>query len=105
MTQIAKKVGGRYDKEKSLITGLDRVGYDYVANRFKSAGFKVFKSYNSDHPGLNLMNQIADERWYHVTVEPGGAKTGPPKRITIHCDVHKPDTFEHLRKDYWGLPF
>jgi hypothetical protein len=68
MSHIAKSVGGRYDKETSLITGLDKVKFGYVAHRFRSAGLEVFTNYNPDHPGLNLRVQVAGERWYHVTI-------------------------------------
>jgi len=89
MSGIAKKVGGRFDNRSGTIRGLEKVQSQYVVKRFESAGFSQFRSYNSQHPGVNLERKEGNDTvWYHVTVEPGkqGGGATSPSRITIHCD-------------------
>lgn len=77
LTSIAKKAGGRYNERSGTIKGLERVQSQYVLKRFESAGFDLFHSYNSQHPGVNLERQESNDTvWYHVTVEPGKQGSG-----------------------------
>ena len=116
MTGIAKKVGGRLDKDKygnilGTISGLEKLQTQYVVNRFRATGFVEFYSYNrSVHPGINLERpEPNDTVWYHVTVEPGKGvgMASPPGRVTIHCDNAANHTLHHFVQDYlrWPWPF
>ena len=108
MTGIAKKVGGRYDNRSGTIRGLESVQSQYVLKRFESTGFSQFRSYNSQHPGVNLERPEGNDAvWYHVTVEPGKGNlpTASPSRITIHCDNAENHSLHHLVQDYFGLPW
>lgn len=87
MTGIAKKVGGRLDKDKygnilGTISGLEKVQTQHVVNRFRD-GFVEFYSYNrSVHPGINLERpEPNDTAWYHVTVLSLEKVSGWPRRL------------------------
>ncbi|HLA10131.1 MAG TPA: RHS repeat-associated core domain-containing protein, partial [Pyrinomonadaceae bacterium] len=133
MKSIGKKVGGRYDKESSTITRLGNASMAMVVRRFQSAGFRLFFSLNSEHPGANLeqrwMNgESGDGHYYHVTVEPSAyitrrieVRPAPPgvlpekviikvpdpdslpKRITIHCDSAANHSLHHLWYDVFQM--
>ena len=118
LSEIAKTIGGKLDAKWNIRTprGLT---VETAVGRLEDSAFAQFRSYNPEHPGINLQGQL-NGRWYHVTVSPAptpnaavnanqslsganAARNSPsdhsPSRInkvTAHCEKNKPDSVAHF---------
>ncbi len=116
LTQIANLVGGTLNADWSIRVGRTSTVGNAVSN-LERAGFSQFRSYNPDHPGVNLQGQL-NGRWFHVTVTPvstpnaavnanrsasgqnsatnsGRQGSSRVREVTAHCETHKPDSWAH----------
>jgi RHS repeat-associated protein len=109
MKQIARSIGGKYNKETSKISGTG--SYEQVLKKLQKAGFEPFPNLSKEHWGGIDYQGIVNGNWYHVTVgypqdtyklwgiiplTSINPKKQPPW-ITVHCEKGKPGNVFHPR--------
>ncbi len=117
LNEVARTMGGTLERNTGSVKGYGNATYDQIAERLQNAQFEQFYSnFNLEHIGGNDFQGFANGNWYHATVgRPQTARLssgaggsigrgfnpdGSPPFIQLHCEPHRPNSLEHLGKDF-----